>query len=48
MVYTPLVTVAALPVILMPAVHAEILAGVRDVRADPFPTKLHALTEPVI
>ena len=43
-----MVTVAALPEIEIPAVPAEILAGLIAVIADPFHAKLHAVTEPVI
>ena len=44
LVYTPLVTVAAFHVMEIPAVHAEILAGLREVRDAPFQAKNHAVT----
>ena len=39
------VAVAAFHEILIPAVPGEILAGLREVRPAPFPTKLPAVTE---
>ena len=39
------VAVAAFHEIFIPAVPAEILAGLREVRLAPFPTKLAAVTE---
>ncbi len=41
------VTFSAFPDIEIPAVPAEILAGLSDVRDAPFPAKLFAVTEPV-